>query len=1065
MIRILFCALAALGSPASPTLPDKSRSASPAAPDISPDGKLVAFSYLGDLWLVDANGGVAQHLTMHEKHDFNPVFSPDGKWIAFSSNRHGQYDVFVVPVKGGRPKRLTYDSADDHVTGWSPDGKHILFIRAAARSSRPHRALHRPARRRPGPAHQRLRGPRRRLSRPKGDRIAYVRGPGTWYRKGYRGSSNDDIWICDADGAQQSPHHHAQRPGQLPACGRADGKSLYYVSDCPRRPPTSSSRARRRLAPADRQPVAVTQHKDDSVRRARIGAQTARRSSTSAAPISGSISLKEGKSRKLEDRGPRRRQDQPRTAQDLHQRRHRVRLVARREAHRLRRARRDLSDAAQRRQGETAHRSSRLRSRHRLGPRRQEDPLPLRPQRPRRHLPARIRTTPTIPSSSQAHQLQGQAAHQHARSRVRRQLLPRRQPRRLPPRRQARHHEPRRQRREGRSSTTGRSSITSGRPTASGSATPAWTAPSPASSSSFPRPAPTAADPPRNVTRFATYNGGVTWSKTGNKLAFISQPPGQRLQRLCPVAAESPPRQRLSPTSQRTSTGTTSICASSSRRAMNVNECAISSDGTKIAFRAAVDDSDDLWVANADGGQVTRLTTGNLKPTQIQWSRSSPARSISATAAATSAPPVGGRSRHRTARTVAFTAKMTVRQDDLFPEMFDQSWRALNENFYDAKFHGADWHDVRTSTARSSSTVRMKEDLYCPISLMLGELNASHLGITGNLGAPEQQTADLGLIFDRPLPRPGLKIAEILKRRPRRPARPQPQAGRPHPRHRRHELTENVNVSQAAQRQGRRDRSSLHVTSTRRTRRQAPRRDSQARSRTQDRRAACTNAGSTDNADRGQRAEQAASSATSTSRAWTRPAWIASSAPSTPTTSTRTASSSTSATTAAASRTIRCSTTSPARSTPSSRHRDGASGPGAAIVRPQMDQAAHAAHQQSLLSATPRSSPRLPHLGPGQARRPADRRLRHRHAQIALIDGSTFRTPRIGVHTLKGVNMEKEGVIPDVLVEPHPDQLARGIDLQLDRAVEVLDAMTWPRGRKRGRPIARSSARAGRAEP
>src|SRR5262245_27226477 len=96
-------------------------------PDIAPDGKQVVFSYLGDLWVVDAKGGVARHLTMHEKHDFVPVFSPDGKHIAFSSNRHGTYDVFVIPTQGGRPTRLTFDSADDYVTGWSPDGKHILF--------------------------------------------------------------------------------------------------------------------------------------------------------------------------------------------------------------------------------------------------------------------------------------------------------------------------------------------------------------------------------------------------------------------------------------------------------------------------------------------------------------------------------------------------------------------------------------------------------------------------------------------------------------------------------------------------------------------------------------------------------------------------------------------------------------------------------------------------------------------------------------------------------------------------------------------------------------------------
>ena len=70
----------------------------------------------------------------------------------------------------------------------------------------------------------------------------------------------------------------------------------------------------------------------------------------------------------------------------------------------------------------------------------------------------------------------------------------------------------------------------------------------------------------------------------------------------------------------------------------------------------------------------------------------------------------------------------------------------------------------------------MKEDLYALISLMLGELNASHLGITGDLGAPEEATADLGLIFDDALSRPGPEDRRDPQRRPGRPARPQPQA-------------------------------------------------------------------------------------------------------------------------------------------------------------------------------------------------------------------------------------------------------------------------------------------------
>jgi tricorn protease len=66
-------------------------------------------------------------------------------------------------------------------------------------------------------------------------------------------------------------------------------------------------------------------------------------------------------------------------------------------------------------------------------------------------------------------------------------------------------------------------------------------------------------------------------------------------------------------------------------------------------------------------------------------------------------------------------------------------------------------------------------------------------------------------------------------------------------------------------------------------------------------------------------------------------------------------------------------------------------------------------------------------------------------SSIRLIDGSTFRVPRTGVYTIKGVNMEKEGVKPDVTVETHPDEIARGIDKQLDTAIDVLtqDVAAW----------------------
>src|SRR3954467_11020768 len=82
-------------------------------PDVSPDGKVIAFSYLGDIYTVETIGGTARAITSHPAHDLNPVFSPDGQSIAFSSNRHGSYDVFISSARGGKPRRLTFDSASD----------------------------------------------------------------------------------------------------------------------------------------------------------------------------------------------------------------------------------------------------------------------------------------------------------------------------------------------------------------------------------------------------------------------------------------------------------------------------------------------------------------------------------------------------------------------------------------------------------------------------------------------------------------------------------------------------------------------------------------------------------------------------------------------------------------------------------------------------------------------------------------------------------------------------------------------------------------------------------------
>src|ERR1700757_4378996 len=81
-------------------------------PSISPDGKTIAFSFEGHLFLVPANGGLAQPLTAGPAHDTAPVWSRDGKSIAFASDRYGHYDVFLVGADGGEARRLTTHSSD-----------------------------------------------------------------------------------------------------------------------------------------------------------------------------------------------------------------------------------------------------------------------------------------------------------------------------------------------------------------------------------------------------------------------------------------------------------------------------------------------------------------------------------------------------------------------------------------------------------------------------------------------------------------------------------------------------------------------------------------------------------------------------------------------------------------------------------------------------------------------------------------------------------------------------------------------------------------------------------------
>ena len=91
------------------------------------NGTDIVFSYSGDLWRVGKAGGAAARLTTGQGVETYPVFSPDGKTVAFCGEYDGNFDVYTVPVAGGVPKRITYHPGVDEPTTWTNDGQHIIF--------------------------------------------------------------------------------------------------------------------------------------------------------------------------------------------------------------------------------------------------------------------------------------------------------------------------------------------------------------------------------------------------------------------------------------------------------------------------------------------------------------------------------------------------------------------------------------------------------------------------------------------------------------------------------------------------------------------------------------------------------------------------------------------------------------------------------------------------------------------------------------------------------------------------------------------------------------------------
>jgi tricorn protease len=557
----------------------------------------------------------------------------------------------------------------------------------------------------------------------------------------------------------------------------------------------------------------------------------------------------------------------------------------------------------------------------------------------------------------------------------------------------------------------------------------------------------------RNVTRYATHNGDVSWNNSGNKIAFLSQRRGTHSMHVMSLQKPAASGGSTANPPAANAIDWDDIHLRVERPGNNLaSEGTISRNGRWIAYRSFFNGSDDLWLVSVDGFVMQRLSTGSAQPRLIRWQKNSQAVwFLDGNGALRNAPlGPGGIPASATPptapNTVNFTARMIINRDEEFAQMFEQSWRALSHHFYDAAHHGIDWRAIREKYRALVPHVAMKEDLYSLISLMLGELNASHLGITGQTKPPEEVTADLGLLFDAAFAGPGLKITEVLKRGPADKRNLALKPGDIILAIDRTELTPRTNVSQLLNAKVG-EMVLLDVASD----------PADAKTR--------------------RRVEiQGASRSTISDLMYHR--WVDQNA--------RLVAEQSKGTLgyihipsmddAGLEQFVRSLYSDNfdkdaiiidvrfngggfthdqvlnylgAKEHTFFRQRDGGEG----LVLRSYDRkwtkpAAVMINNRSYSDAEIFPSA-FKTLGLGKVIGQATGGFVIGTTQIRLIDGSSFRTPRTGVFTVKGVNMEKQGVLPDIAVDAVPEDMAKGIDAQLNKAVETLtrDVVEWKKAR------------------
>jgi tricorn protease len=214
-----------------------------AEPGISPDGREIAFTSGGDIWSVPATGGEARLLVASDADDRRPLFSPDGRELAFVSTRTGGGDIYVLTLPTGQLRRITWDDGLEQLDAWSADGRWLYFSSTSRDVAGMNDILRVPV---AGGTPMPVTGDRYvnefgAAPSPDGRRLLFVaRGVASsqWWRKGSSHLDRSELWMMDlsrpATGQPAAAAYREVTPRdarQVWPMWSRDGRAIFYVSD------------------------------------------------------------------------------------------------------------------------------------------------------------------------------------------------------------------------------------------------------------------------------------------------------------------------------------------------------------------------------------------------------------------------------------------------------------------------------------------------------------------------------------------------------------------------------------------------------------------------------------------------------------------------------------------------------------------------------------------------------------------------------------------------------------------------------------------------------------------